>query len=106
MSFRAPQENKPEGETAPSQTYGSDTYASIASLKTELQCDTIIGVRYVEGTPTVVTPIVRESKDYMKAKETRDGLQILFVPNFEALKTVLGGQTAPSTDFDEALIDL
>ena len=108
MSFRQPQESRPEGEqstTPPSQTYGSDTYASLVSLKAELQCDSIIGVKFVDSTPSNVTPIVKETRDYMKAKETRDGLQILFVPNVEALRTLLGQTSHPLADFDEALVD-
>ena len=107
MSFRSPQEAKAdEGETTTqSQTYGSDTYASLASLKAELSCDTILGVRYVDGTPTNVSPVVKEAKDYMRTKETRDNLQVLFVPNIEALRTALGQQDSPTADFDEAYID-
>jgi hypothetical protein len=59
----------------------------------------------VDGTPTNTTPVVKEAKDYMKTKETRDNLQVLFVPNIEALRTALGQQKDPSADFDEAFID-
>lgn len=60
----------------------------------------------MDGTPTNTTPVVKEAKDYMKTKETRDNLQVLFVPNIEALRTALGQQESPSADFDEAFIDL
>ena len=63
-------------------------------------------MRYTEGTVSAVTPIVKDSKEFMKSRETRDTLQLLFLPNFEALKTVFGGQSVPKDDFDEALIDL
>ena len=62
-------------------------------------------MRYVDGTPTNATPVVKEAKDYMRTKETRDNLQVLFVPNIEALRTALGQQESPSADFDEAYID-
>jgi hypothetical protein len=62
-------------------------------------------VRYVDATPTNATLIVKEAKDYMRTKETRDNLQVLFVPNIEALRTALGQQETPSADFDEAYID-
>jgi hypothetical protein len=62
-------------------------------------------VRYVDGIPTNATPVVKEAKDYMRTKETRDNLQVLFVPNIEALRTALGQQESLSADFDEAFID-
>jgi hypothetical protein len=70
------------------------------SLKKELECDSLIGIKYFQdGTPSVVSPIIKDAKDFMKAKETRDALQVLFVPNFEALRTVLGDKPL-SNDFD------
>lgn len=67
----------------------------------------ILGVKHVTSTTlTNVTPDVKECRDFMKSKETRDALQVLFVPNDEALKSLLPHGVNLSPTFSEALIDL
>ena len=40
----------------------------------------------------------------MKAKETRDSLQVVFVQNLEAMSTIFQNKNIKN-DFDEALVD-
>ena len=84
--------NNAEGEEqAQKNTYGTDIFAALTSIRSAVECDALIGVRYCQETNlTNVTPVVKESREFMKSQETRDSLSILFVNNEESLKTIIG----------------
>lgn len=93
-------------EQAQKNTYGTDIFNALTSLRSTVECDAMIGVRFTqESNLTNVTPIVKETREFMKSSETRDSLSVLFVNNVESLKTIAGNPSLKLENFAEALVD-
>ena len=91
LQFKPLMNNAEGEEQAQKNTYGTDIFAALTSIRSAVECDALIGVRYCqESNLTNVTPVVKESREFMKSQETRDSLSILFVNNEESLKTIIG----------------
>ncbi|TNV82184.1 hypothetical protein FGO68_gene13014 [Halteria grandinella] len=100
------QETQTSGH-AETSTFGSDTYANLVSLRSELGVDAIVGVVNSQGSLlSPGSPEVKEAKDFMRAQEPRDSLTVVFVNGNDQLQQVLGPNITLSTDFAEALVDL
>ncbi len=85
-------------------TYGSDSFIALTSIRSAIECDAIIGVKYQEAAN--FNQIVRESKEFMRKQETRDGMSILLVNNQEALRSIIGSeQPLELNNFAEIVVD-